>query len=330
MSIAAEALMAADEQKVAAIQCVCGSTDVEDWGPCRIPASSRLSERETLLSQQLEPGHLYRCRQCLLGLRLPRPDIQALEELYSAMKSDRWKNKELLGTAQSRVINAISHGRPSRIRVLDVGAFNGRFLAALPPHLEKYAIEPSTGGQQTLSDRGIKILKPFLEPAAADECEQFDVVTMFDVFEHLSDPSGGMQALMSYVKPGGSLFVGTANLDHWSWRATKGNHWYLDSIQHIVVGSRSYFERLQHQLPPSLLRICNLSHQDGSFSERIRQTAQMIYFGARNQTGNAGVCLRMMHTVPFFRRLAHKETVPYTQYLRDHLLAEFIRLEATR
>ena len=293
------------------LRCICGSADLQDLGPCRRPSLVGLSERESSLSQQVQPGRLYRCRRCFLGLRLPRPDLSSMEELYSGLSSERWKSASPLTSAQLLVLRLIEKSNAhDPLRVLDVGAFDGRFLEALPSHFQKSVIEPSRSGQDTLREKGFHVIGTFLEAAGPAEQQKFDLVTMFDVFEHLSDPLAGMQALMSYLKPGGTLFVGTADLDHWSWNATRGNHWYLDPMQHIAVGSRRHFEWAQSVLPAVNLRIYRLSHRPPVFPATLVQSAQLVYFGVKEHLGAGCIALRLMHKIPFFRRLAHKEAVP--------------------
>ena len=313
------------------LRCICGSADLQDLGPCRRPSLVGLSECESALSQQVQPGRLYRCRRCFLGLRLPRPDISSLEKLYSGLSSDRWKCASPLTAAQQLVLRLVKKKKADdSLRVLDVGAFDGRFLEALPSEFQKSAIEPSCSGHDILQKKGFQVIGRFLAAAEPGDQQKFDLVTMFDVFEHLSNPLAGMQDLMSYLKPGGTLFVGTADLDHWSWYATRGNHWYLDPMQHIAVGSRRHFEWVRSVLPAANLRIYRLSHRPPVFPATLVQSAQLVYFGVKEHLGAGCIALRLMHRIPFFRRLAHKEAVPYTQQVRDHLLAEFTRLESPR
>lgn len=305
--------------------CRCGSRNLTDLGPCRVPGLSGCSDFETELSQQVDPGRLYRCRECHLGLRLPRPLDTVIASLYESLPVTRWKKKpELAGSAQRYLAKMLGQSNGLSLKVLDVGAFDGSFLKALPASFCKMAIEPCDAAAQLEADR-IRVLKPFLEPATETEAGQFDVVTMFDVFEHLSDPIQGMKSAISYVRPGGRLFVGTGNMDHWSWRQTQGTHWYLDPIQHIVVGSRRHFEWQASQLGASTCRILTFSHQPGSISQRFSQALTTIYFGARKNSGWSRAVVRLMNCLPGFRRLSNKQVMPYTQQLHDHLLAEYVR-----
>lgn len=306
--------------------CVCGRSELDDYGPCRLPSTFGLTEQEAHLSSQVSPGHLYRCRRCHLGLRLPRPDQFVLDQLYTDMSSDRWSEQTPLSAAQQFVLGQLASSNTNApIRVLDIGAFDGRFLSAIPERSQRFAIEPSSGGQEKLAGKGIEVIKPFLTEPTQSEFEQFDLVTMFDVFEHLPDPIQGTKCSLSYVKPGGRLVIGTSNLDHWSWSATAGYHWYMDPIQHVSVGSSRHFRWLQKELPQTKLKLTSLPHQFGSIKTRLWDTAQMLYFGVRRRR-IARPCIRLMHLHPALRALAHKDAVPYTQTLHDHVVAEFAKV----
>lgn len=307
------------------LRCVCGSDQLADLGPCRPPSiGPRGTKLESELNSRFEPGRLYRCQHCHLGLRLPRPDDMALESLYENLPTSRWRNGLLRGSAQKYLVRQFRN--ESALKILDVGAFDGTFLRSLPDSFEKFAIEPSDAAA-LLKEHGITHVRPFLQPPEPDEEASFDVVTMFDVFEHLTDPLQGMRDLMSWVRPGGRLFVGTGNLDHWAWTMNAGGHWYLDPIQHIVVGSRKHFAWQADRLKASKFRCRTFSHHDGTVRQRVSQALTAFYFGARGGTGWNRLATRLMHSFSRFRNLSHKESMPYTQELHDHILVEFVRGE---
>jgi hypothetical protein len=138
-----------------------------------------------------------------------------------------------------------------------------------------------------------------------------------------------MKDAMSYVRPGGRLLVGTGNMDHWSWRQLGGSHWYLDPIQHVVIGSERHFRWLADQIGASSYRSTALGHQAGTPGQRASQALTTIYFGAKSRKGAGRAVVRIMNLLPAYRRLSHKTAVPYTQQLHDHILAEFVRRRET-
>lgn len=302
--------------------CPCGSMLLEDLGPIRPPGIGLATGAEKQLSETLNPGRLYRCHQCLLGIRFPRPTDTQLQNLYAEISGQRWNSKVLLSNAQKRACQLLS--RESALRVLDIGAFDGTFLEQLPDDFQLSGIEPSNASSG-FSQR-VTLLKPFLEPAALTERESFDVVTMFDVFEHLPDPLAGIKDALSYVRPGGRLFISTGNMDHWSFRLARGGHWYFDPITHIFIGSQPFFDRMASELR-CVARFQRISHQQFNLTSSLRDVSVTLYFGIKAARWHR-LPLRLMNTVPFFRRLAHRQFMPYTQNVADHIFAVITKIES--
>ena len=105
--------------------------------------------------------------------------------------------------------------RRSGLRLLDIGCSSGLFLdearaagfevrgAELSADTAAFAREPlrrSTCTPATGATAGI-----------ADG--SFDVITLFDVIEHLPDPLGELRAIRRLLKPGGLLLQSTPNID---------------------------------------------------------------------------------------------------------------------
>jgi SAM-dependent methyltransferase len=243
-----------------------------------------------------------------------------LSQVYASLPQDRWTAP--LSVAQLTLIERLSQDDAKAVRLLDVGAFDGGFLKALPEHFEKCAIEPSAGGRAALEGLGIELLGDFLVKAPPSLAHQFDVVTMFDVYEHLVDPITGVKNLLSWLKPGGRLYIGTGNMDHWSWKVMKGRHWYLDPIQHVVVGSAQHFRFLGRMLDLKVT-VQSFPHQSGDVGRRLRETLLTIYFALRSHSVFGSVASRVLHRLHVLRKHSHQRNIPYMQSLSDHILVTF-------
>jgi len=74
--------------------------------------------------------------------------------------------------------------------------------------------------------------------------EQYDVCLFMEIFEHVPDPALAVKKCMSFLKPGGLLFISTPKPNFWG---VKGNDdkWLLDySRGHLKLYSREELEEL--------------------------------------------------------------------------------------
>lgn len=130
------------------------------------------------------------------------------------------------------------HTSPQRyLRYLDIGCGGGIFAetaARLPTTASVTAIDPSVEvievarqharrdpllqepGRLEYLNKGIEELEV---PRRSEE--QYDVVSLFEVIEHISTPGPFLKSCLPYVKPGGWLVLSTIARTWTSWVTTK-------------------------------------------------------------------------------------------------------------
>ncbi|HYD24299.1 MAG TPA: class I SAM-dependent methyltransferase [Croceibacterium sp.] len=178
-----------------------------------------------------EPRHLFRkfgydlvrCRGCGLAYVANPPGRSAIEAFYSA-EADY--HGELLDPADPAFARtgriARQHLRmlrrsirhPHRHKLLDIGCSSGLFLdAARRAGFEAYGAElsPDTAAFAR-THFGLEVHAGDWRDAGYAE-GSFDVVTLFDVVEHLPDPLAELAAIRALLKPGGLLLQSTPNID---------------------------------------------------------------------------------------------------------------------
>ncbi|TWU05965.1 bifunctional 3-demethylubiquinone-9 3-methyltransferase/ 2-octaprenyl-6-hydroxy phenol methylase [Stieleria varia] len=222
--------------------------------------------------------------------------------------------------ARKRLLDVYSEDDP--IKIMDVGAHQGDFLKALPAAWIKHAIEPSYDAREKLKRNGIEHRADFLNATTAQELQhEFDVITLFDVFEHLPSLSTSLDELMTMLKPDGRLYISTGNADHWTWRLLRGHHWYLHSAQHLSFGGVAFFRKVCNDRGWNLDALIHHSHQVSSGTERFHQSIKHLYYWARSlQNPVAGFVARTMCHVPGLKYLRHEIAVPHGTSLADHIL----------
>ena len=134
------------------------------------------------------------------------------------------------GTALTKVEDYVSP--PGRL--LDFGCGWGFFLqVARSRGWKPYGIEPLPGTALHARARfGMDVVADVLrDDTYADD--YFDVVTAFQVFEHLPDPNEVLSILRRCIRPGGVILIEVPNIDTWSFRllGKRHRHFVEDHLQ---------------------------------------------------------------------------------------------------
>lgn len=126
-------------------------------------------------------------------------------------------------------------------KILDIGCGAGHFLErAMKRGWETSGTEFGERPIAACLAKGINIRPGDLDPSHYAP-RSFDVVCMFEVFEHLTDPSGQLEKIKHILRPGGLLYITVPNFNSISRRTDIAN-W---SIIH-------YPEHLNHFTPKTL------------------------------------------------------------------------------
>jgi SAM-dependent methyltransferase len=94
----------------------------------------------------------------------------------------------------------------THVNVLDIGAGEGRFLTSLPATWRRYAVERSEQTRRMLAAKGVLVMES-LETLCESMPEQFSVITLFQVLEHVGDPRSLMALCRRLIAPGGRLIL---------------------------------------------------------------------------------------------------------------------------
>jgi SAM-dependent methyltransferase len=153
---------------------------------------------------------LVRCPDCGLVFQDPPPDPALLRESYyhdpeftRLLQTDLRPNtlsraREKLGLLQSA--GAVRSG----MRLLDVGCSSGAWLeVAAESGLPGVGVEVGASTAAAAREQGLDVRTGTLEDALGAGTEQFDLITFWDVLEHLSDPLGTLRHAVRLLAPGG-------------------------------------------------------------------------------------------------------------------------------
>jgi 2-polyprenyl-3-methyl-5-hydroxy-6-metoxy-1,4-benzoquinol methylase len=118
--------------------------------------------------------------------------------------------------------------------ILDIGCSSGSFLSTLPKdawQLHGIEMESSTAERARLNTGAEVFVGEALD--APFPPESFDVVTCFDVLEHVYDPKRFLAKVLEWLRPGGIFCTQLPNIASWESRLF-GSYWYgLELPRHL-------------------------------------------------------------------------------------------------
>ena len=177
------------------------------------------------------PFSIVACASCDLTYVTPRfADEQLLDSVYDELYwtspvarergyTDYAADADLYRRTFARRMDALAEHLPDveSGRVLDVGCAAGYFLAVMRERgWDVHGVEPSTPIRRVAVE-ALGADRIHAGPLAAGDHPalqpgSFDLVTLWDVVEHLPDPVATLRTAASLLRPGGRLLVETQNV----------------------------------------------------------------------------------------------------------------------
>ena len=208
------------------------------------PATSGVITHPESLYFETGHGPIIQCQSCGMIYAHPQPNETDIETEYGEIEAQEYMS-ELLGRERQFADNyeLVERFAP-RGRLLDVGCFTGISLAVAQKRGWQVAgLEPSRLGRKTALERfGLEVW-PGILPNPAIQSESFDVVTLWDVIEHVPDPAAVVRECWRILKPGGVLGLGTPDIGSPLARLMGGRWMWLIRI-HFHYFSRKTMGRL--------------------------------------------------------------------------------------
>ncbi|AKG23003.1 class I SAM-dependent methyltransferase [Calothrix sp. 336/3] len=140
---------------------------------------------------------------------------------------------------------------PNHPQILEVGCGTGGNLQMLANHGELAAMELDESACHLANQRGVTPVKLGSLPDNIPFNQQFHLILMLDVLEHLDDDLAALQAIFSRLKPGGKLLITVPAYQFlWSQHDVINHHkrrYVMRSLARVVKNAgyvieyRSYF-----------------------------------------------------------------------------------------
>ena len=255
---------------------------------CDICSSSSFSEIWTKEGYQL-----VRCHDCDLVFVVNPPSNQQLQQLYSfasgyheALVQCNYEIERHTAEAKANLRTLSQATSPGAL--LDVGCSTGLFLLeAQQSGWRVRGLEYSPDSAKIAKEvHHLEVTQGALAMGAFP-ANSFDVVTMWDVIEHLPSPNAALDVVMDILKPGGLFIAKTPNVDglypamslliagkvgFWGHPEPPG-HLYQFSVNTLgkLLAQKGFIiERVYHQMIP-------IAYSFGTFRQWCRSFKWLAY-----------------------------------------------------
>jgi 2-polyprenyl-3-methyl-5-hydroxy-6-metoxy-1,4-benzoquinol methylase len=284
---------------------------------CGSDARRELVRRADLLLGGDRVYFMHECLGCGAIYQHPRPKAAAMAAFYPpeyipytpSLREETWRRRlDRRFGLRKRCRLILRHVKQGRL--LDVGCATGDFLSEMRrrPGWSLVGLEPNHAAARFAHLRvGLEIVEGLLNEAAFAD-ESFDVITMWDVLEHVYDPPAVIRAAARLLRHGGILVINHPNLASVD-RRLFGRFWCgYELPRHLYLYPADLLRRMmaEHGLQEAERRCFYGSHSASATSlafiaeaylgkGRISRIARRLFFN---------MCVRLL-LVPYFKLIDH-------------------------
>jgi 2-polyprenyl-3-methyl-5-hydroxy-6-metoxy-1,4-benzoquinol methylase len=225
------------------MQTTAATSETIDCSICHADDARILVETPDLMHPGSEQFRMVCCDRCGHIYQNPRPtpaaighyypsDYHAFEQAIADEPGLLRRIERTYGMARRRRL--VEQAVPQRGRLLDIGCATGIFLNEMHRHgWEAQGVERSHRAATYARERfGLTVYEGRIEDIRLPE-RTFDVVTMWDVLEHVHDPRQVLQTIARLLKPAGLLVCSLPNPDSLEARLLKAAWVGYDLPRHL-------------------------------------------------------------------------------------------------
>lgn len=235
---------AAAEAQFESVVCnLCGADDAVVVLPSKRPPGVPVDLQTVFRSSGDEPlqDRLVRCRSCSLHYVSPRLRPDLILAGYEGATDENFVSQAVQRERTfARCLDRIAKDAPPPgKRVLDVGAACGSFLAeARRRGYETFGCEPSDWMCRFAREHYGLDIEPGTIFDVQREKGSLDLLSMWDVLEHTTDPTAVLRRAHELLAPGGTLAISVPDYGSWAARGM-GQRWVFLLTVHLYYFTRT-------------------------------------------------------------------------------------------
>lgn len=181
------------------------------------------------------------------------PTSEEIREIYKPnyFSKDKYADSFSTLTEYQRRLNLMKKYIPEKSKVLDAGCATGDFVRFSASSYEMWGrdiSEHAIAEAKQLSPQIAEHLSSGPLESASYENEMFDAIVLWDVIEHLWQPTDVIKLLNRILKPGGYLFLSTPNAGSLTFQLMKSKWAFMTPPEHLSFFSQQSLTFLLHNI----------------------------------------------------------------------------------
>jgi len=191
-------------------------------------------------------GPVVKCRDCGLVYINPRPNssdvLHDYQDVVDELYVEEREGRVLTFRRHLRPLQRIV-GQPGGKRLLDVGSHIGVFVDVAQQHgWDAWGVEPSRWAAEQAQAQGLRVINGTLATSGLEDAS-FDVVTLWDVIEHVPDPTAELRQVHQLLKPSGVVVIHTIDIES-PFARLMGHRWPWLMEMHLYYFSPRTLRRM--------------------------------------------------------------------------------------
>jgi 2-polyprenyl-3-methyl-5-hydroxy-6-metoxy-1,4-benzoquinol methylase len=254
---------------------------------------------------------IVQCLNCGLVYANPRYDSGEMLAKYETVEDPLYveerEGRVLTFERHLRPLEELVPPKPGR-RLLDVGCHIGVFVEIAARHgWDAWGVEPSHWAASQARAAGLQVVEGTMATTGFDDAS-FDVITLWDVIEHLEYPSAELGQVQRLLKPGGLLVAHTMDLDslfarlmgrRWPWLMEMHLYYFTRQTLTLLM-EKAGFEVLAIKAQGRYLRLGYLATRIAAFSQTLGNALESSF--ARLKLGNRAIPINLGDLVTIYAR----------------------------
>ncbi len=189
---------------------------------------------------------LIKCQECGFIIEFPRLSDEVIISGYASAGNAGHDSQypQRVKSFESTIKRNLKSLPPPPSRVLDIGCAGGAFIEAAG-NLGYLAegVEPAIDLVKSATNRGLKVREGTAETLGALITEKYDIVTLWDVIEHVLDPSKTLDSAIDLLTDDGVLIINIPDIGTPLARLVGKKNWWISSV-HIYHFSAKHIEKI--------------------------------------------------------------------------------------